>query len=337
MKICVFGAGAVGGFVAMRLARAGNAVSVITRGPSLAAMRANGLTLVSGGMTETARIAATDTPAELGPQDAVMVTTKAQAMPEVAAAIAPLLGPETPVVAAQNGIPWWYFHRQGAALEGLNLASVDPGGAIWRAIGPERAIGCVVTCASSVAAPGIVHHQSGKTFALGEPDGTASARIARISRAFTDAGLEAPIRARIRDDLWTKLWGNISFSQIAVLTGSGLASLARDPGAAQLARVIMAETQAVAERLGVRFTATIAERMQGTTRVGDHKTSILQDLEAGRPMEIDAQVGAVIEIARRLGVATPMCEAIYALVRKRAQLAGCYPAQPSFDPFAPAA
>lgn len=333
MKICVFGAGAVGGLAAADLALAGHDVSVVARGAHLAAIRDKGLTLESGGMTKVATVRASDKPGDLGPQDYVLVTAKAQAMGVVAVSIAPLLGPETPVIAAQNGIPWWFTHRHGGALDGRILNSVDPGGRIAATIGVQRAIGCVISTASTVTAPGVIAHRGGRSFILGEPDGSESARVKRFSEAMAQAGFDAPVRTRIRDELWTKLWGNISFSQIALLTGSGLATLAKTSGTAALARRIMEETQAVGEACGARFGGSIDQRIQTTTGIGDHKTSILVDLEAGRPVEIDAQVGAVIEIARLLGVPVPTIELIYALVRQRAELAGCY-TRGAFDPFA---
>ena len=332
MKICVFGAGAVGGLVAAELASAGHDVSVVARGAHLDAIRAHGLTLESGGKAKVAKLRASDRPADLGPQDVVLVTAKAQSMAAVADAIAPLLGPETPVVAAQNGIPWWFTYKHGGALDGRTLAAVDPGGRIARTIGLQRAIGCVVSTASTVTRPGVIAHRGGRSFVLGEPDGSESPRVKRFGEAMAQAGFDAPVKTRIRDDVWTKLWGNISFSQIALLTGSGLAMLAKNPGTAALARRIMEETQAVGEAAGARFGGNIDQRIETTTKIGDHKTSILVDLEAGRPVEIDAQVGAVIEIARVLSVPVPTIELIYALVRQRAELAGCY-ARGAFDPF----
>jgi 2-dehydropantoate 2-reductase len=333
MKICVFGAGAVGGFVAAELASAGHDVSVIARGAHLDAIRNNGITLESGGKTKLAKVRASQKPADIGPQDFVFVAAKGQSMGAVADAIAPLLGPDTPVVAAQNGIPWWFTYKHGGALDGRALAAVDPNGRIAGTIGLQRAIGCVITTASAVTGPGVISHRGGRVFAVGEPDGSETARVQRFSDAMRQAGFDAPVKPRIRDEVWTKLWGNISFSQIALLTGSGLATLAKNPGTAALARRIMEETQAVGEASGARFGGSIDQRIQVTTGIGDHKTSILVDLDSGRPVEIDAQVGAVIEIARILNVPVPTIELIYALVRQRAESAGCY-TRGAFDPFA---
>ena len=341
MKICVLGAGAIGGFVGARLTRAGHDVTLIARGAHLEAMRANGLVLLSGTEWIEVRPHCTADPGEPGPQDYVIVTTKAHAVPEVAPAIGPLLGPETPVILAQNGLPWWYFHKTGGPHDGHRLISIDPDGSAWQWIGPERAIGCVVTAACSVVEPGVVRHAAGGKLDLGEPDsgephsgetGTSpSPRCRRLVDAFAEAGFETDFKPRIRDEIWAKLWGNVSFSQIAVLTGAGLQTLASDPAIQAFARRIMAEAQAVGEAVGARFPIDIDQRIARTLQMGDHKTSTLQDLEAGRPMEIDAMVGSVIEVGRLAGVPTPTIDMVYALVRRRAKAADCYPANDAFS------
>lgn len=325
MRIAVFGAGAVGTFFGALLARAGLAVTLIARGDHGEAMRRNGVTVRIGGESFTVRPRCTATAAEAGPQDLVLMTVKAHAVPEAAAALAPMLGPDTLVAGAQNGIPWWYFHGLGGALEGLRLRTVDPDGRAWNGIGPERAIGCVINSSNALVEPGVVLNHGNRTLWFGEPKGPVSDRCRRIADAMATAGIDTRVEAHIRDSVWNKLLGNISFSQIAVLTHSTLGPIVDDPTLQAFGRRIMDETQAVAASVGARTTGTIDERIEMSRKVGQHKTSILVDLERGRRMEIDAQVGAVIEIARRTGVVTPTIDLLYALVRRRAVAGGCYP------------
>jgi 2-dehydropantoate 2-reductase len=325
MKICIFGAGAIGGLIGARLALAGQEVSFIARGPHLAAMKANGVTLISGGERMVARPFCTDDPAAAGPQDYVIVTLKATALPGTANAIRPLLGPGTAVVTAMNGIPWWYFHKLPGPFENRRLDSVDPGGRVWEALPPERAIGCVVYPAAEVVEPGVIEHTYGDRFMLGEPDGSRSERVQKLSRAMIEAGLKAPVRTAIRDDIWLKLWGNLALNPMSVLTTATLDVLTGDPATREVARTMMAEAQVVAEKLGAKFSLSLDKRLDGAAAVGAHRTSMLQDLERGRPMEIDALLGVVVEMARMVDVPTPVCDAVLALVRQRAQVAGCYP------------
>lgn len=332
MRICIYGAGAIGALMGGKLAAAGNDVTLIARGAHGDAMARNGLRLEVKGEAAVVRPKVTSDPAGAAGADYVILTMKAHGVPTALAGLGPVLGPDTTVVSAQNGLPWWYFHRYGGALAGHALMSLDPGGAMLRSFPTERVIGCVVVGASAVVAPGVVRSATGGSYTLGEPDGSTSERAARLAAALEGAGFGARVSPRIRDDIWAKLWGNVSFSSLAVLTGSGLASLANDPATAELARAIMAEAQAVAEALGARLPMSIAQRIEQTKRMGDHKTSILQDLEAGRPMEVDAMVGCVVEAGRIAGVATPLIDGIYGLVRRRARVAGCYPENPSFDP-----
>lgn len=323
MKICVFGAGAIGGYLAVRLANSGQDVSVVARGPHLAAMRENGLKLRIDGGEEVARVTATDTPADLGPQDYVILTLKAHSVPPIAGKLAPLIGPDTCVVTGMNGVPYWYFHK----LDGHDwreVASVDPGGRVSRAIPPERALGCVVYPACEVDEPGIVRHVSGDRFTLGEPDGSRSDRAMKLSEALRAAGFKAPVRPLIRDEIWVKLWGNLAFNPLSALTGETLDVLATRPDLRAIARAMMVEGQAVAEALGVRFPIDVDKRIEGAAQVGAHKTSMVQDLELGRPMEIDALVTAVTELGRLTGVATPTIDMILALVQARGRTAGCY-------------
>jgi 2-dehydropantoate 2-reductase len=324
-RVAVYGAGAIGGMLGAHLARTGEAeVALIARGPHLAAMRERGLTL-RGASDFAVRPRCTDDPSELGPQDYVIVGLKAHAVPGVVDRMRPLLGEGTAVVFAVNGVPWWYFHRLPGPYEGRRLESVDPGGRQWDGIGPERAVGCVVYPAAEVPEPGVIEHVSGDRFVLGEPSGEATERVQALSRLLIKAGLKAPVRPRIRDEIWVKLWGNLSFNPISALTGATLDVITADPGTRALARAMMLEAQAVGERLGVRFGVDVERRIEGAAAVGAHKTSMLQDLERGRPMEIDALVTAVQEMGRLVGVATPAIDAVLALVAQRARLAGCYP------------
>jgi 2-dehydropantoate 2-reductase len=324
MRICVYGAGAIGGLLAARLAKAGVETSLVARGPHLAAMRERGLTLRTDAETFTVHPRATDDPAELGPQDYVVVTLKAHQVPGVVDRMQPLLGSETAVVTAVNGVPWWYFHGLGGPYEGRRLASVDPGDAQWDEIGPERVIGCVVYPAAEVVEPGVVQLVEGDRFTLGEPSGEKTARAERLAETLIGTGLKAPIRAKIRDEIWVKLWGNLSFNPISALTCATLDAICADEGTRGVARAMMVEAQVIAERLGVRFPIPVDKRIAGAAAVGAHKTSMLQDLERGRPMEIDALVAAVQEMGRLVDVPTPTIDTVLALVRLRARAAGCY-------------
>ena len=325
MRICVFGAGAIGGLLAARLAAAGVAdLSIVARGAHLEAIRRGGLRLIEGGTERSHPIRATGTPEELGPQDYVILALKAHSVTGALDQIVPLLGPDTTVVTAQNGVPWWYFFRHGGALAGTRLTAVDPGGAIWARIGPARVVGCVVYPAAEVEAPGVVRHVEGDRFPIGEPSGERTDRVVRLGEALVAAGLRAAIRSDIRGEIWVKLWGNLSFNPISALTGATLAEIVGDPGTRAAARSMMVEAQAIGEKLGVRFPIDVDRRIEGARAVGAHKTSMLQDLERGRPLEIDALVTAVQELGRLTGVATPLIDVVLALVRQRAHLLGCY-------------
>lgn len=335
MKFCVFGAGAVGGFVGGMVARGDAEVSLIARGEHLSALQASGLKVITPDEEFTVEVPATDTPAELGVQDVIFLSAKAHALTVAAEAMQPLIGPDTVIVSAQNGIPFWYFHAHGGNLNGHTLQTVDPGARIANAIGNERVIGCVITSSNTVEAPGVVRNIGNRVFALGEPDGSQSERLADIAALLAEAGLSAPTEGNIRSEVWVKMWGNVSFSPMAVLTMSKLGPLVEGEDLRALGVAIMEEVQAVSEALGVEFTATITDRLEGTRRVAGHKTSILQDLEAGRPMEVDGITGAVVELGRLLRVETPMIDLIYALMRQRAREAGLYP-EIGIDPLAEA-
>ncbi|MES2713366.1 MAG: 2-dehydropantoate 2-reductase [Pseudomonadota bacterium] len=325
MRLCVFGAGAIGGLMAAKLAAKGDVeVTVIARGPHLAAMQARGLTLRSDGQEIVTHPRCVATAAEAGPQDYVLVTLKANALPTAAAQIAPLIGPETTIVSAVNGIPWWYFHAHPGPHEGHRLRSVDPDGAVWSLLPPERTIGCIVYPAAEVPEPGIIDHSYGDRFTLGEPDGSRTPRIAALSEALIAAGFKAPIRPKIRDELWVKLWGNLAFNPISALTAATLDVLTADAGQRGVARAMMLEAQAIGEALGIRFAIDVDKRIAGAAEVGAHKTSMLQDLERGRPMEIDALLGVIVELGELTGLSAPICATVLALVRARARSAGCY-------------
>ena len=324
MKICIYGAGAIGGLMGARLAKAGAEVSLMARGPHLAAMREKGLTLRSAEEMFTVHPTVTDDPMSLGPQDYVVITLKAHQVPGVVGPMQPMLGPATAVVMGVNGVPWWYFYRLGGPFEGRRLPSVDPGDVQWNGIGPQRVIGCVVYPAAEVPEPGVIELVEGDRFTLGEPSGERTVRTERLSEALIAAGLKAPIRTKIRDEIWIKLWGNLSFNPISASTGATLDVICTDPGTRALARAMMVEAQAIAEKLGVRFPVSVDKRLDGGAAVGAHKTSMLQDLERGRPMEIDALVTAVQDMGRLVEVPTPAIDAVLALVRLRARVAGCY-------------
>ncbi|MGA1614285.1 MAG: 2-dehydropantoate 2-reductase [Lutimaribacter sp.] len=325
MKICIFGAGAFGGYMAVKLVQAGADVSLVARGPHLAAMRDNGLTLIEeDGQETTVAVRASDDPAELGVQDYVIVTLKAHSVPPVVARMQPLIGPNTTIVSGVNGVPWWYFHGLEGPYQGTRLASVDPGDAQWNGFGPDRVLGCVVYPAAEVIRPGVIKHIEGNRFSLGEPDGSKSDRATALSQALAAAGLKAPVRPRIRDEIWVKLWGNLSFNPISALTHATLDVLCTDPGTRAVARGMMVEAQEIAEKLGVKFPIDVDRRIDGGAAVGAHRTSMWQDLDAGRPMEIDALVSAVQELGRLTNTPTPTIDTVLALVQLRAKTAGLY-------------
>jgi len=324
MKICIYGAGAIGGYVGAMLARQGAEVSLIARGPHLAAMQANGLRLEVGDDSFTVHPTLTDDPADLGPQDYVLLTMKAHGVQAIADAMQPLLGPDTAVVTAQNGLPWWYFHGLGGPYEGRRLESCDPGNVLWDRIGPDRAIGSVVWQAAEVPEPGVVKLGYGERLSLGEPKGGRSDRIDVLSKALVAAGIKAPVRPNLRNEIWAKLWGNLSFNPVSALTGATLEQLATDPGVRPIIAAMMTEAQAIGEALGARFPMTVDKRISTAQAVGAHKTSMLQDLETGRTMEIEPIIGSLVELAQITGLPAPTIRTVYDLVVLRARTAGCY-------------
>ncbi|MCA3556058.1 2-dehydropantoate 2-reductase [Aestuariivirga sp.] len=319
-KICVFGAGAIGGYVGARLALKGEAdVSLVARGSHLAAMRARGLTLKQGGGTQVVHPRVTDDPKELGPQDYIILTLKAHGLAAVIDQLMPMIGDNTAILFAQNGIPWWYFHGVGGPYEGTRLESVDPGGLIWNRIGPERALGAVVWQAAEIEAPGVIAHHYGDRMPLGEPAGEKSERAQLLGKLLTSAGIKSPVRPNLRNEIWLKLWGNLCFNPVSVLTLGTLQDLATDPGTRRVIRTMMDEARAVAEKLGISFAVDAGERMDMAAKVGAHRTSMLQDVEAGRPTELDALLGVVIELGRIVGIGTPGLQLVYDLCKFRSR------------------
>lgn len=325
-RICIFGAGAIGGYLAAALDNAGAAVSLVARGPHLEAILKNGLTFEKDGVTSTHHLPASSDPADLGPQDVVFLAVKAHGIPAIIDGLKPLLHDETIIVPAVNGLPWWYFHGAGTgtALDEQPLLAVDPDRRIWDEIGPQRAIGCVVYPACEIAAPGHVRHLDGDRFSLGEPSGERTDRIRDLSALMIAGGLKAPVRPRIRDEIWIKLWGNCSFNPVSALTGATLDEIGNDPGSRQLVTDIMTEVQAIGEAAGARFGVSIDKRIAGATAIVGHKPSTRQDIEAGRPLEIDPILTAVIELADRLEIEAPALSRVTALLKLQAATLGLY-------------
>jgi 2-dehydropantoate 2-reductase len=317
MRIAVIGAGAIGGMLAVRLASSGHAVTVVARGANLDAIRRNGLKLVhDGGPEEVAQgLRAVATCAEAGLQDAVLLAVKAYAIASVAPQMHALFGDDTMVVTLQNGLPWWYFQNFSGPHAGYRLRSVDPTGAIEQNIEPRRIIGCVVYPAGELVAPGVIKRIEGDRFPVGELDGTESARVTKVSEALIGAGWKAPILADIRSEIWLKLWGNMTFNPISALTHATLVDICQEPATRELAADMMREAQAIAEKLGATFRVPLEKRIEGAEKVGKHKTSTLQDVEAGRAVEVDALIGSVIELSELTGTPAPASRAVHALLK----------------------
>ena len=323
MKICVFGAGAVGGHVAARLAKGGADVSVVARGANLAAMQAGGLHVRAPGEAFHAAVTASDDPAALGPQDAVFVTLKAPALPSMAATIGPLLGPETAVVFAMNGIPWWYFYREGGPHDGRQMERIDPYGAVWRAVGPERAIGCAVYSACTVVEPGMIQVANKSRLTLGEPDGRITPRVEALAAALRAGGMGGEAVADIRNYVWGKLMLNLGSGPMGVLTQSPGSMVFQEEACCDAARRVGAELTALAAAMGCPVQADPEAQIAGSRRL-NHTASIVQDLQLGRPMEVDAIFAAPLELARLMGVPTPTLDLLVALAKLRARAAGLY-------------
>jgi 2-dehydropantoate 2-reductase len=321
MKIAIVGAGAIGGYVGVRLALAGEDVTFMVRGANLEAIRKNGMKLVMGDGTEhvARNTKATNDYAAAGPQDIVILAMKAHQVEAVTNDVPKLFGPDTVVVTMQNGIPYWYFHKHGGELAGSPVFSVDPSGVIGQKIPAERVIGCVVYPACELVAPGIVRHIEGDRFPVGELDGCTSARVTRVSECFARAGFKAPVLDNIRAEIWLKLWGNLTFNPISALTRSTLVDICQYQPTRELAAAMMTEAQHIAHKLGITFRVGLEKRIAGAEKVGKHKTSMLQDVEAGRAPEIEALVGSVVELGRLTHTRTPHIDAVYALTTLLAQ------------------
>ena len=317
MKIAIVGVGAIGGYLGIRLALGGADVTFIARGANLEALRSRGIRLLTADGREeaVAPVKATDDYAAAGPQDVVILAMKAHQVEAVALEVPKLFGPETTVVPMQNGIPYWYFHRYPGELAGTRVQSVDPSGSIGEHIPCERVIGCVVYPAAELVSPGVIKHVEGNRFPVGEPDGTNSARVTRLSECFIRGGLQAPVLNDIRAEIWLKLWGNLTFNPISALSRATLAAICQYPLTRAVAAAMMAEAQTVANKLGVTFRVPLEKRIAGAERVGHHKTSMLQDVESSRTLEIDALLGSVVELARLTDTPTPHIDTVYALTK----------------------
>jgi 2-dehydropantoate 2-reductase len=317
MKITVIGAGAIGGYIGVKLALSGEQVTFIVRGANLEAIRTRGMKLIMHDGTEhiAREVGATADYASVEPQDLVILAMKAHQVATVAKDVPKLFGPHTTVVPMQNGLPYWYFHEHGDALQGRRIESVDPDGSIGQNIPAQRVVGCVVYPASELVAPGVVRHIEGDRFPVGEPDGTTSSRVLRISEAFIKAGFKAPVLDNIRAEIWLKLWGNMTFNPISALSRATLAGICQYPLTRTLAAQMMTEAQTIANKLGIIFRVPLEKRIAGAEKVGHHKTSMLQDVEARRALETDALLGAVVELGRLTETPTPHLDTVYALTK----------------------
>jgi 2-dehydropantoate 2-reductase len=321
LKIAIIGVGAIGGFVGIKLALAGEDVTFIARGANLKTLRSDGIRLITadGEKKSVPKVKATDDYAAAGPQDMVILAMKAHQVEAVAPQVPKLFGPDTVVIPMQNGIPYWYFHRHAGELAGTRVKSVDPHGVIGEHIPCERVIGCVVYPAAELLSPGVIKHVEGNRFPVGEPDGSASERVARVSQCLIRGGLQAPVLDDIRAEIWLKLWGNLTFNPISALSRATLADICRYPPSRAVAAAMMTEAQIVASKLGITFRVSLEKRIQGAEKVGHHKTSMLQDVESARTLEIDALLGSVVELARLTDTSTPHIDTVYALTKLLAQ------------------
>jgi 2-dehydropantoate 2-reductase len=319
VKFLVVGAGAVGAYIGAMMSRQGYDVTLHARGPHLRAMQEKGVRVISADDDFVARPRLVADLKDAGPMDVVFLCVKAHGLPPVAQQLAPVLGPETAVVSTQNGIPWWYFQSDGGPLAGTRLERVDPGGVVSQAIEARRVIGSLIYFATEIIEPGVVKHNEGNRMSLGEPDGSRSERIKKIAEALIASGLRAPVTTHLRSEIWVKILGNVAFNPISALTGATLAQILTNPETTNLVRNIMQETEALTEKLGVKMQVSIDQRMAGAAKVGEHKTSMLQDLEAGRPLELEAIVGAVLEVGERIGLPMPHTRSVYACTKLLAE------------------
>ena len=321
MRFLIAGAGAIGAYIGARMAQAGFDVTLFARGPHLRAMQERGVQVKSIEGDFVARPAIASSLEEVGPVDVVFLGVKAHGLPQLAPQLRPVLGPHTTVVSTQNGIPWWYFQGFGGEWEGLRLERVDPGGVISSAIEAHRVDGSIVYFSTEIPAPGVIQHIEGNRISLGEPDGSRSDRCRRIAEALIASVLRCPVTTRIRHEIWVKVLGNASFNPVSALTRATLVQMVHDPGVSSVIRNIMQEVEAVSRKLGMELPVSIEQRMAGAEKVGEHKTSMLQDLEAGRPMELEALVGAVVELGERVGLPMTCTRTVYNCTKLLAQCA----------------
>jgi len=321
MKFLIAGAGAIGAYVGARMARAGLDVTLFARGPHLRAMQELGVRVKSGEGDFQVRPRVVGSLEDAGPADVIFLGVKAHSLPQLAPQLKPVLGPDTTVVSTQNGIPWWYFQGFGGAAEGIHLERIDPGGVICSAIEARRVVGSIVYFSTEISEPGVVQHIEGNRISIGEPDGTRSDRCRRIAEALVASGLRCPITTHIRQEIWVKILGNASLNPVSALTRATLGQMVRDPGVSQVIRNIMQEVEAVSRKLGMELPVSIDQRMAGAEKVGEHRTSMLQDLEANRPMELEALVGSVVELGERLGLPMAYTRTIYSCTKLLAQCA----------------
>ena len=326
MNICVFGAGAIGGYIGCCLSKAGANVSLIARGPHKEAIEKNGLTLITGNSSDTFNLKVTENPKELETQDYIIIGVKAHAIAGIVENLKPLLNKNTSILSAVNGIPWWYFYKANSntILENTHIDSVDPDGIIWKNLNPERALGCVVYPACEIEKPGIIKHIEGNRFSLGEPSGVNTDRLKILSDLFIKGGLKAPQKKNLRDEIWIKLWGNCSFNPISAITGASLDIIGNDPSSRVLIKQMMEECQKVGEAVGVHFGVSIDKRIDGASSIIGHKPSTRQDIEMKRPLEIDPIMSAIIEIGNKLSIPTPMLKHINSILKLKADYLGLY-------------
>jgi 2-dehydropantoate 2-reductase len=327
MRFLIAGAGAIGAYIGARMAQAGLDVTLFARGPHLRAMQDRGVQVKSVDGDFISRPAIVSSLDEAGPIDVIFLGVKAHGLPKLAPQLKSVLGPETTVVSTQNGIPWWYFQGFEGEWKGLRLERVDPGGVIASAIEAQRVVGSIVYFSTEITAPGVIQHIEGNRISLGEPDGTRSERCRRIAEALVASGLRAPITARIRHEIWVKVLGNASFNPVSALTRATLVQMVRDPGVCSLIRNIMQEVEAVSSKLGMELPVSIDQRIAGAEKVGEHKTSMLQDLEAGRPIELEALVGALVELGERVGLPMSYTRTVYSCTKLLAECAASRPAE----------
>ena len=326
INICVYGAGAIGGYIGCCLSNAGANVSLVARGPHKEAINKNGVTLITNGKSENFNLKVTENPKDLDAQDYIILGVKAHAIQNIATSLKPLMNDKTVVLSAVNGLPWWYFYKanSGTNLDNNHIETVDPKGLIWDTIDPKRALGCVVYPACEIASPGVIRHIEGNRISLGEPDGINSERLKILSNLMIAGGLKAPQKKHIRDEIWIKLWGNCSFNPISAITGASLDLIGNDPGSRRLVRELMQECQNVGEALGIKFRVSIEDRINGAASIVGHKPSTRQDIEMKRPLEIDPIMSAIIEIGVKLNIPTPMLKNINSILKLKAEYLNLY-------------